>query len=1182
MELIKKIFIDLLHKEATARVVLVISLVVTAIGWRIANTYVEKRSADRFDFVIQDATDRIVKRMLEYEQVLRSGISFFQTHRGEVNRNEWHQYVEGLLIDKYYPGIQGIGFSLIILPEDLQKHIASIRAEGFKDYRVYPDHPRDLYTAIVYLEPFDWRNQRAFGYDMYSNPMRRKAMDRARDSGDTAISGKVILVQETDKDIQAGFLMYLPFYDTSLPTSTVKEKRRAIRGYVYSPFRVKDLLNGILGTSLPSVQFSLYDGNEEHNKELLLYSSYGEKGDPSTYKSKYTKWSHIHLQGRDWWVRFNSTHEFDTSMASSQPEIIAFGGILVDLLLYIVIASLAGEKKRVFRKAEEMTISLKENTRRLSLAQDATGMGIWDYNIGTDTLIWDQRMYDIYGLDENSFNGTLECWLYTIHPDDREYIQDKFNAALIGSDDYAMEYRIIQPGGKQVFIESSAVAIKDADNKIERLIGVNRDITEIKLRDEHLQLAASVFQHTQEGILVTDANAVILDANPSFSTITGWSREEVVGQNPRILNSGRQKKEFYKEMWHSLTTKGHWRGEIWNRKKGGESYVEYLTISAVKNNKGERTHYVAVFSDITHIKEQQNRLEQLAKFDPLTKLANRVLLADRMDMAIAHAHRDGTLLAVCYLDLDHFKNVNDMHGHHLGDELLVQVSQRVKNNIRETDTAARLGGDEFILLLGELNNLDECYQTMDRLKKDLTRPYQLSEGKKVHIAASIGITIYPSDDSDSDTLLRHADQAMYLAKQSGRNRYQLFDLESDRNTHEKTEKIKDIKQALERCEFVLYYQPRVNMRTGRVIGAEALIRWDHPDKGILEPAEFLPIIEKHSLLVEIGEWVNSEAIKQISIWKEEGYHIPVSINIAGSHLQHADFLPGLKKILDQHKDIQGEMVELEILENTTFEDTVLVSKVINECRELGIRVALDDFGTGYSSLTYLKRLPVDTLKIDQTFVRDLLEDPEDLAIIEGVIGLSNAFHRVVIAEGVESIEHGNLLLRLGCDNGQGFGISRPMPAQDITRWIDNYKQPDSWSKISSTHLSSEVLLPLYRAEIEHRRWVNDLIFCASDSSEGCQWPEMDYNKCKFSNWFYSQGVELYGDFPVYKSIEQSHKEIHRIGQKLVDNFKNGKDDETVTIINELRTHRDHLLELLLTMHNEIIDKGNQKNNYRVV
>lgn len=1176
MGLIKSRLLEILQKEATARVVLVISLIVTAVGWRIASTYVEKRSADRFAFAVQDATDRIVKRMLEYEQVLRSGVSFFQTHGGKVTRSQWHQYVEGLLIDKYYPGIQGMGFSRIIHPKDLNKHIASIRAEGFNNYRVYPEYPRDIYTAIVYLEPFDWRNQRAFGYDMYSNPMRRKAMDMARDSGNAAISGKVILVQETDKDIQAGFLMYLPLYDTRLPVSTPEERARAIRGYVYSPFRIKDLLNGILGTSLPSVQFSLYDGNEEHNKDLLLYSSYKKNADTSAYQPKHTEWNSIHLQGRDWWVRFNSTKDFDVAMGSSQPEIIAIGGILVDMLLYIVIASLAGEKKRVLRKAEEMTISLKENTSRLTLAQDATQTGIWDYNIATDTLVWDRRMYDIYGLDKNRFGGTAESWLQTIHPDDRENIQNKFNLALKGSGDHFMEYRIIKPNGKQIYIESSAVAIKDENNRIERMIGVNRDITEVKLRDEHLQLAANVFQYSQEGILVTDANSVILDANPSFSAITGWTKEEVLGQNPRILKSGRHDKEFYQNMWHSLTTKGHWKGEIWNRKKNGESYVEYLTISVLNNAKGERSHYVAVFSDITHIKEQQSRLEQLAKFDPLTKLANRVLLADRMDMAIAHARRDGTLLAVCYLDLDHFKNVNDSHGHHLGDELLIQVSQRIKKNIRETDTAARLGGDEFVLLLGELNNLEECYETMRRLKTDLTQPYELSEEKNVYIAASIGITLYPLDDSDSDTLLRHADQAMYVAKQSGRNRYQLFDLESDRITLERTEKIENIKTALEKGEFVLYYQPRVNMRKGEIIGAEALIRWNHPTKGVLEPIEFLPIIEKHALLVEVGEWVNSEVIKQMSVWKKEGYHIPVSINIAGSHLQHENFLPGLKKMLEQHKDIPGEMIELEILENTTLEDTLLVSKVINECRELGIRVALDDFGTGYSSLTYLKRLPVDTLKIDQTFVRDLLEDPEDLAIIEGVIGLSNAFNRVVIAEGVESVEHGNLLLRLGCDYGQGFGIARPMPAGDLTEWIRNYEQPGSWKNISSTHHLSTALLPLYRAEIEHRRWVNDLIFCVSDSNEDCQLPEMDYNKCKFSHWFYSQEVEPYGHLPAYKSIEQSHKEIHQLGQELVELFKSGKRNETIQSIDKLRDHRNHLQELLTILHNEIINNNNEK------
>ncbi|SEI77780.1 PAS domain S-box-containing protein/diguanylate cyclase (GGDEF) domain-containing protein [Allopseudospirillum japonicum] len=571
-----------------------------------------------------------------------------------------------------------------------------------------------------------------------------------------------------------------------------------------------------------------------------------------------------------------------------------------------------------------------------------------------------------------------------------------------------------------------------------------RDISERQEADERLRLAASVFTHAHEGILITDHQNRVIDVNPTFCEITGYSRNEILGRDPSFLKSGHQNPLFYRHMWQTLHEEGFWRGEIWNRRKNGEVYAELLTISVVYGSDQSINHYVGIFSDITQLKQHQQHLEQLAHYDALTDLPNRVLLADRLQRALAQTRRTQTQMAVCYMDLDGFKPVNDTYGHEAGDYLLVEVARRLKNHMRGSDTVARLGGDEFVLLLCDLEHLHDCEQALERLLAIISQPYLLHNGELAYVTASIGLTIFPDDDADADTLLRHADQAMYQAKQAGRNGYHLFDPEQDRKVHAHQEALNRIAQAIENYEFCLYYQPKVNMREGRVIGAEALVRWQDPQRGLVSPGEFLPLIEEHPLSVSLGEWILEEAIRQLHIWRQQGLQLTISINIAGRHLQQRGFCEHLARLLKCYPDVCPQQVELEIVETSALADIQYVSDVIDQCRKLGVTFALDDFGTGYSSLTYLKRLPADVLKIDQSFVRDMLKDPEDMAIIEGVIGLSRTFGRQVIAEGVESMEHGQHLIRLGCELGQGYGIAKPMPAQELPTWIANYAPEQGW------------------------------------------------------------------------------------------------------------------------------------------
>ncbi len=572
-----------------------------------------------------------------------------------------------------------------------------------------------------------------------------------------------------------------------------------------------------------------------------------------------------------------------------------------------------------------------------------------------------------------------------------------------------------------------------------------RDITDRKLAEKKLNLAASVFTQAQESIVITDTSGTIIDVNDTFSAVTGYSREEVIGQNPRILQSGRQSPEFYVDMWQTLLKEGHWYGELWNRRKSGEVYAEMKTISAVRDEQGVTTHYVALGSDITTMKKHQDQLEHTARYDILTNLPNRLLLADRLSHAMLQCNRHKRSLAVVFLDLDGFKEVNDNYGHHVGDELLIALSLRMKEALREGDTLARIGGDEFVAVLADLVKVEDCEPVLDRLLLSASEPVTIGE-VVLNISASIGVTLYPQDSVDADMLLHHADQAMYTAKESGKNRYHLFDIVHDNAVKVQRENIEAIRTALDEQQFVLYYQPKVNMRTGTIMGVEALIRWQHPMRGLLSPLEFLPIIENHTMMIEIGEWVIDTALTQISQWQAMGIKLPVSasVNIAASQLHEVDFANRLATLLAAHPDVEPRYLECEVRETNALGDLTAVSATMNACIALGVNFALDGFGTGYSSLTYLRLLPASLIKIDQTLVRDMLVDVDDLAIVEGVIALAKTFKRDVIAEGVETIEHGTALLQLGCDMAQGYAIAKPMPASDVPVWISEWKPDSDW------------------------------------------------------------------------------------------------------------------------------------------
>lgn len=611
--------------------------------------------------------------------------------------------------------------------------------------------------------------------------------------------------------------------------------------------------------------------------------------------------------------------------------------------------------------------------------------------------------------------------------------------ALRGEAASNVEFRLQHNDTGESWIGSYNYApIRDDHANIVGSVVTARDITKSKLAEENLRITASVFDSSQEAIVITDADNNITDVNPAFTHITGYSRDEVLGKNPRLMSSALHDKEFYTLMWESLIKNRTWRGEIWNRRKSGEIFAEQLSISALCNNDGQVQRYVAVFSDISHIKAHEAELSRVAHYDALTEIPNRVLLADRMKQAIAQTSRDKNMMAVCYLDLDGFKPINDTMGHEIGDQVLIEVAKRVSITIRGGDTVARLGGDEFVVLLLGLYKAEECVTTLERILEAIARPIIVKD-RLISLTVSIGVSIYPQDEEDPDILLRHANQAMYVSKQSGKNRYHIYDTDRDLRTRNQNEFLKSIRYALSDEQFVLYYQPKVNLRTRELVGAEALIRWQHPVRGVLSPVEFLRHIEKTELDIQIGEWVIATALNQMHQWHKDGINIEVSVNISGYHLESPNFVEHLQKQLALYPDIAFGKLQIEVLETVALNDISIVSAIIESCRKFGVGFALDDFGTGYSSLAYLSKLPVDTLKIDQSFVRDMLGDKGDMAIVQGIIALASAFDRHTVAEGIETVDHYRALLDMGCELGQGYGIARPMPADELQNWQANIR-----------------------------------------------------------------------------------------------------------------------------------------------
>ncbi len=896
------------HGQFLPWLVLVAFLAVTQQLWRDAQHEAARELQTVFDFRVADVSIRVKHRMENHEQVLHGAQGLFAASK-KVERDAFHAFVGALHIDENLPGIHGVGFVLLVPQAEQDQHIAAVRREGYPAYTIKPGGKRGITAPVIYIEPFDGRNLRTFGYDMYSDPVWRAAMEQARDTARAAISGKVSLLQEDEQNAQAGFVMVLPVYKNGVPHNTLAERRANLAGWVYASFRMDVLMAGILGGDHTLLDIEIYDG-EEISDQTLMHDADKIRHDYGKPYSRFQATKNIKIADHTWTVLISSLPGFEAKLNQSKPQFVAWAGIFASLLLALMTWLVMRARARGLHTIQ---VELEMNNERSHLL-----------------TILEQIFNEIYVFDARTL-----CFSYV-------------NRSALRNLGYTLEEMQVR--------------------------------TPLSLK---LELSEEAFRAMIEP-----------------------------------LRQGEKKRVVF---------------ETTHTRANGSHYPVTVRLQLIKYD--EQSVFLAVVSDITERKADEQNIQSLAYYDVLTGLPNRTLLHDRLGQLIVASHRNQKKFALLFLDLDRFKYVNDSMGHAIGDQLLQTVAQRLRESVREVDVVSRIGGDEFIILLREIN-AEGAARVASKILKVLAVPYAVGD-LQIATHASIGISIYPDHANDADTLIKYADVAMYRVKEEGRSNFQFFIPEMNFHADKLFSMENDLRLALERNEFILYYQPQLDLTSGKMCGAEVLVRWNHPERGLISPAEFIPVAEETGQITPIGAWVLRTACAQLAAWRRQGMALfPVSVNLSVRQLRQANLAQEVVAILEETQLQPGDL-EMEITEGIMLGNTLETMAFLTRMHELGVCLAMDDFGTGYSSLSYLKKMPLDRLKIDQSFVRDLETDESDAAIVRSIISLGHLFKLRVIAEGVETQAQMDFLRVCGCDEIQGYYYSRPLPADEFVQFINS-------------------------------------------------------------------------------------------------------------------------------------------------
>ena len=1032
-------------RAAIAALTFCVFLTITIASWSVAKN-LQEQNAYQVDAALAEALVQVKHYFAGYEQVLKGGNGLMLAS-DTVKRNESRIYVDSLRLEESYPGIHGLGFSQYMRPAEVRKHVPSARADGFPAYEAWPDTarvPRDEYTGILYLEPFNARNRLALGYDMFSNPVRRVAMSRARDSGAAALSGKAKLVQESGEDVQARIPMYISYRGPGGIPETLGQRRSSLVGYIYAPFRMDDFVTPVLRAKLNDLNLRIFDGASITPQAMLFDNGKHQLAHPSS--PQYTRIASVSLYGQIWTIEANSRTGFEQSVKHSEPEFILLGGILVSILTAVIVFMLSSNKDKteaLARANAELASAINEQqaaAKDLSLATLRTQCILESITDAFYTLDREWRFTYL----NNEARKLLRL------PSDElvgKIIWEEFPGAI--STPFYHEYHRAVAENCTVSFEEFYAPLDGwfevrAYPSVEGLAVYFRNVTERKQAEKmrreaeiHIRQQASLLDKANDAIIVRGIDHRIQFWNQGAQRLYGWTSEDVIGRSVEEVIYGDL--TGFREATQRVLSNGEWNGEIVQYRKDGSALTAEAHWTLVRDDEEKPQRILAINTDITARKMAEKEIHHLAFYDSLTGLPNRQLLLDRLQQALALSGRKQQTGALLFIDLDNFKLLNDTLGHDVGDLLLQQVAPRLISCVRDSDTVARLGGDEFVIVLvgGFSQQPEEAVAQIrgicDRIVAAFRQPFTL-RAYSHHTTPSIGIAVFNDQSAAIDELLKQADLAMYQAKASGRNSSCLFTPNMQAVINDRVVLETDLHKSWERNEFVLHFQPQVKGR--RVVGAEALVRWQHPRRGLISPGDFISHAEETGLILPLGTWVLDSACAQLAAWagEPEMAQLDLAVNVSPLQFCQPDFVQQILETLARN-GANPRKLKLEITESLlvrNIEDTIAKMTAL---KAEGIGFALDDFGTGYSSLYYLKRLPLDWIKIDQSFVREILANPHDATIVRAIILLARSMGLKVIAEGVETEAQRIFLSKHGCSAYQGFLISPPLPSDQFGELI---------------------------------------------------------------------------------------------------------------------------------------------------
>ena len=1052
-----------LSQPAIAALTFAVFISLTLAGWSVVQDLQERNENSQFDKVVTEVTHKIEHHFAGYEQVLKGGLGYLLASNS-VSRKGWRTYVNALRINDRYPGIHGIGFATYIPSSGLAAHIKEVRAEGFAEYRVWPEKAGQEYTSIIYLEPFSGSNLRAFGYDMFSDPVRRAAMSRARDTGEAALSGKVRLVQETSEDVQAGVLLYLPYYGPANLPKTVEERRASLAGYVYAPLRMDDFVRATLPTELGILDLRIFDGEAMEENSLLFDSEKNRAGPPPIPKFKQVIL--LSMYGRTWAIEASSRPAFEKATKNYEAFLVLLGGVLVSILTAMVAFVLSENK--------EKAAALGRVNKKLLLAieeQEATTRELSNSKIRTERIL-ESITEAFYTVDRE--------WRFTYVNKEAENLLCRSRGELLGK----VIWKEFEQAAGTIFNheyhralqENTTVKFETFYTPLDRWFEVHaypsdeglavyfNDISGRKKAEQareeaaaRIRQQASLLDKANDAIIVHGLDCRIQFWNYGAQRLYGWTPEEVTGESIELLYDSTA---AFNEASELLLNTGEWKGEIAQRRKDRSILLVEAHWTLVRNDEGQPQLVFEINTDITQRKMAEKEIQRLAFYDSLTGLPNRQLLLDRLQQALAARTRSRCMGALVFIDLDNFKFLNDTFGHALGDLLLRQVAPRLISCVREGDTVGRLGGDEFVVILVTdfREDDDEAVTRVkticERIRSAFDEPFDLGASKH-RSTASMGVALFNEESHTTDELLKQADLAMYQAKASGRNAMRFFDPDMQTVMNARSVLESDLHESWKRNEFVLHYQPQ--MDSYGVIGAEALIRWQHPRRGLLPPPEFIPQAEETGQILPLGVWVLETACARLAIWSEHPItaQLDLAVNISARQFSQPDFVEQVISTLEW-TGANPQRLKLELTESilvNNMDDTIAKMMAL---KTRGVGFALDDFGTGYSSLYYLKHLPLDWLKIDKSFVRDVLTDNNDATIVRSILLLAKSMKLAVIAEGVETAAQRDFLAMNGCSTYQGYLFSRPLPLDQFEEFVLKETRASNIKRLAGSQVSGGI------------------------------------------------------------------------------------------------------------------------------